>query len=123
MSRECVHVDDTTTYRYYNLWYNSKDDAAISIRRINTGIDFRANKKAREQMTANTYLLYMSLITLPQNREWILNELYLDENTSLSEEDIVRGLQDLSELGYLTLTNKRRSAITIFESPHLKPRP
>ena len=122
MSRECVHVDDTTTYRYYNLWYNSKDDAAISIRRINTGIDFRANKKAREQMTANTYLLYMSLITLPQNREWILNELYLDENTSLSEEDIVQGLQDLSELGYLTLTNKRRSAITIFEAPHLKPR-
>ena len=122
MSRECVHVDDTTSYRYYNLWYNSKDDAAISIRRINTGIDFRANKKAREQMTANTYLLYMSLITLPQNREWILNELYLDENTSLSEEDIVRGLQDLSELGYLTLTNKRRSAITIFEAPHLKPR-
>ena len=120
MSRECVHVDDTTTYRYYNLWYNSKDDAAISIRRINTGIDFRANKKAREQMTANTYLLYMSLITLPQNREWILSELYLDENTSLSEEDIVQGLQDLSELGYLTLTNKRRSAITIFEAPHLK---
>ena len=122
MSRECVHVDDTTTYRYYNLWYNSKDDAAISIRRINTGIDFRANKKAREQMTANTYLLYMSLITLPQNREWILSDLDLDERTSLSEEDIVRGLQDLSELGYLTLTNKRRSAITIFEAPHLKPR-
>ena len=122
MSRECVHVDDTTTYRYYNLWYNSKDDAAISIRRINTGIDFRANKKAREQMTANTYLLYMSLITLTQNREWILSDLDLDERTSLSEEDIVRGLQDLSELGYLTLTNKRRSAITIFEAPHLKPR-
>ena len=120
MSRECIHIDDEKTYRYYNLWYDSKEDAAINVLRINTGIDFRANMNARKQMSATTYLLYMSLITLPQNREWILSELYLDENTSLSEEDIVQGLQDLSDLGYLTLTNKRRSAITIFETPHLK---
>ena len=120
MSRECVHVDDTTSYRYYNLWYDSKEDAAITARRINTGIDFRANTTARQQMSANTYLLYMSLITLPLKKQWILSELHLDTNTSLSEDDIVHGLQELSDLGYLALTNKRKSAITIFESPHLK---
>lgn len=122
MSQECIHIDDENTGRYYNIWYDSKENAAISIRRIKTGIDFRANKEARKQMSANTYLLFMSLITLPPNKEWLLNELCLEVNTALSEEDIVQGLQDLSELGYLVLTDKRRSAITIFEAPRLKSR-
>ena len=120
MSRECIHVDDTTSYRYYKLWYNSKEDAAITARRINAGIDFRANMKAREKMSVNTYYLYMSLITLPPNREWLLSEIYLPN--SLSDEAIQQGFQELSDLGYLVLSNKRRSAITIFESPHLKPK-
>lgn len=121
MSRECVHVDDTTTYRYYNLWYNSKDDAAISIRRINAGIDFRANKKAREQMTANTYLLYMSLITLPMENKWLLSKLNLLENTTLTEASILDGLQELTDLGYLTLDDKRSASMSLWESPRLKP--
>ena len=122
MSQECIHIDDENTGRYYNIWYDSKENAAISIRRIKTGIDFRANKEARKQMSANTYLLFMSLITLPPNKEWLLNELCLEVNTALSEEDIVQGLQDLSELGYLVLTDKRRSAVTILEAPRLKSR-
>ena len=120
MSRECVHVDDTTSYRYYNLWYDSKEDAAITARRINTGIDFRANLKAREKMSVNAYYLYMSLITLPQKREWLLSEIFLPN--TLSDDAIQQAFQELSDLGYLALTNKRKSAITIFESPRLKPK-
>ena len=122
MSNECFRVEEDLHGRYYNLWYNSRFDATISVNRINSGIDFRANKEARKQMSANTYLLYMSLITLPTDKQWILSELHLAENTALSEDDIAQGLQDLSTLGYLVLIDKRRSSVILLEAPHLKSR-
>ena len=122
MSQECIHIDDENTGRYYNIWYDSKENAAISNRRIKTGIDFRANKEARKQMSANTYLLYMSLITLPTNKQWLLSEVNPTVNAALTEESIVQGLHELSDLGYLVLTDKRRSAVTILEAPRLKSR-
>lgn len=81
MSSEYVHVENEMGGRYYNIWYESRLDAAISVKRINSGIDFRANKEARKLMSADTYLLllYMSLITLQTNRQWILSELHLTE--------------------------------------------
>lgn len=122
MSREFIRVENDIGGRYYSLWYNSRFDAAITVKRINSGIDFRANKEARKQMSANTYLLYMSLITLPTDNQWLLSEINPTVNTVLTEDDIVHGLEELSELGYLVLTDKRRSAITILEAPRLKSR-
>lgn len=122
MSQEFIRVEDETSGRYYSLWYNSCFDAVITVKRINSGIDFRANKEARKQMSANTYLLYMSLITLPTNKQWLLSEVNPTVNAALTEESIVQGLHELSDLGYLVLTDKRRSAVTILEAPRLKSR-
>jgi len=72
-------------------------------------------------MTPDTYLLYMSLITLPMENKWLLSKLSLLENTTLTEASILEGLQELTDLGYLTLDDKRSASMSLWESPLLKP--
>ena len=121
MSWESFRVEEDTHGRYYSVWYNSRWDKAFRVKRINAGIDFKANKEARKCMTPDTYLLYMSLITLPMENKWLLSKLNLLENTTLTEASILEGLQELTDLGYLTLDDKRSASMSLWESPRLKP--
>lgn len=116
MSQPHIHVEFSLSGRFFDIPLDS-DDLIIVPRRINKGIDFKANKDARKRLSATTYLLYMSLISLPA-KEWSLHKLNLSENTSLTPELVASGLEELIRLEYMTQSSFDGHQIwVIWESP------
>lgn len=116
MRQPHIHVEFSLSGRFFDIPLDS-DDIVIMSRRINRGIDFKANRDARKRLSANTYLLYMSLITLP-GKEWILRKLNLSENTSLTPELVASGLEELVRLEYMTQSTFDGHPVwVIWESP------
>lgn len=116
MRQPHIHVEFSLSGRFFDIPLHS-DDLIIFPRRINKGIDFKANKDARKRLSANTYLLYMSLITLPA-KEWILRKLNLSDNTPLTPELVASGFEELVRLEYMTQSSFDGHPVwIIWESP------
>ena len=58
MKQPHVHVGFSHSGRFFDIPLY-EDDIVIMPRRINSGIDFKANRDARKRLSANAYLLYM----------------------------------------------------------------
>lgn len=81
----------------------SKNQRAIQINRagVSNDINFVANAKARKELTANAYLLYMHLLCRNENRIWAVSSQEIFENTSLTHNTYYNAWNELVEKGYI----------------------
>ena len=100
----------------------SNNQKIIQINRVHTGINFSANAKARKELTANAYLLYMHLLCRDENRIWAVSSAEIFENTSLTHNTYYNAWNELVEKGYiysgtLNLKDKDLPLYILNESP------
>lgn len=123
MKQPSVYIYSDSYDRFYDIPYDAEKDTLITPCRINTGIDFRANREALKQMTPNAYVLYMALITRPVHKIWIMSKLKLTSETALTSETLAAAFDELVQLGYLTPSNSKEFShlYNLWESPALNP--
>lgn len=101
MANRKIDVVEIGTWKMYSILV-AKNQKVIQIHRIKNSINFEANKKAMQDLTANAYVLYMYLLMHENHRVWALSSKDVFNKTPLTQKTYPKAVVELVEKGYLT---------------------
>ena len=79
----------------------AKNQKIIQIHKVNIGINYSANMKALNKLSANAFVLYMYLLDHDEMRLWALSSKDVINKTSLSKNTYPNAVNELIEKGFL----------------------
>lgn len=101
-----------------------EEQITYQVHRVDSGINFKANRHAMTKLSPCAYMLYMSMVMDALEREWAFDEEKMIARTSLEMHDLESAIRELMEMGYLTPgeiciagTSHKRNAFHLWEQP------
>lgn len=125
---------------YKTIWINNdskgstykielaKNQKVVQVHRIKNSINFKANEKAMETLSANAFVLYMYLLRHSNDRIWSMSSKDIFNKTPLTEKTYPKAVDELISTGYLVAgelgigngETYKENAFHLLEDPDMK---